>query len=242
MAKPMYSKQAKEDNPAILLFHGSCSNSAMWFADIEKLKEMYHVFAVDIIGEAGNSAENRLDPNSDDYANWVREILDALKLNKVSLMGNSFGGWMSLKFATTFPERVDKLVLIAASGIVPVKLSFVVKSILAIIQGEKGFKALNKTIFGTEDIPEEITQVTSMIMKHFNPMTGALPFSGADRLKKLSMPVLFIVGENDVTLNPYKAAEKLKASVADCEVQIIKGSPHVIYNLMDTVIPFLRFS
>lgn len=230
----------EKENPPIMLFHGSCSNSSMWFADIAKLKEKYHVFAVDIIGEAGNSAENRLIVNSDEYAKWVNEILDALQLNTVALMGNSFGGWMSLKFATTFPEKVDKLVLIAASGIVPVRLSFIVQSILAVMRGEKGFKALNKKLFGLDEIPEEVIYVTNLIMKHFNPMTGALPFSSDESLKKLNMPVLFIAGENDITMKPYKAAEKLKATIADCEVQIIKNSPHVIYNLMDRVMPFLQ--
>lgn len=228
------------ENPAILLFHGSCSNSSMWFSDIERLKEKYHVFSVDIIGEAGNSEENRLNVNSDEYANWVNEILDALHLNKVSLMGNSFGGWMSLKFATTFPEKVNRLVLIAASGIVPVRLSFIVQSILAIMRGEKGFKTLNKKIFGMDEVPEEVIYVTQLIMKHFNPMTGALPFSSDESLKKLNMPVLFIAGENDMTMNVYKAAEKLRKTIADCEVQIIKKSPHVIYNLMDRVMPFLQ--
>lgn len=230
----------KAEYPPILLFHGSCSNSAMWFADIERLKEHYHVFAVDIIGEAGNSAEHRLKVQSDEYAHWVREILDALHLKRASLMGNSFGGWMSLKFATTFPERVDKLVLIAASGIVPVRPGFILQSILAIMRGEKGFKALNKKLFGLDEVPEEVMHVTNMIMKHFNPMTGALPFAGDESLKRLNMPLLFIAGEKDITMNPYKAAKKLKAAIPACQIQIIKNSPHVIYNLMDRVIPFLQ--
>ncbi len=57
----------QESNPPIILLHGSCSNSAFWFPEIMALSNNYRVYAVDIIGEAGNSEEYRPDLNSDAY-------------------------------------------------------------------------------------------------------------------------------------------------------------------------------
>ncbi len=72
---------------------------------------------MDLIGDAGHSAETRLDMKTDAYAEWVRAIFDSLGIEKASIMGNSLGGWMGLKFASVYPEMVEKLVLLAPSGI-----------------------------------------------------------------------------------------------------------------------------
>ena len=105
------------EHPPVLLLHGSCSNSAFWFNDILALAGDYHVFAADIPGEAGNSAEYRLSLDDADYAEWLAAVLDTLNLPRVSLAGNSLGGWMALKFATAYPARVEKLMLFASGGL-----------------------------------------------------------------------------------------------------------------------------
>ncbi len=79
------------ENPPLILLHGSCSNSAFWFGEISVLSNMFHVLAVDIIGEAGNSEEKRLDLNQDGYADWLKEVFDALSIEKAVVMGNSLG-------------------------------------------------------------------------------------------------------------------------------------------------------
>ena len=56
---------------------------------------------------------------------WLRGLFNGLGIEKASLMGNSLGAWMCLKFASVFPEKVERIVLLAASGIVPVRLSFI---------------------------------------------------------------------------------------------------------------------
>jgi pimeloyl-ACP methyl ester carboxylesterase len=104
-------------NPAVVLLHGSCSNSAFWFNDIMALMDSYHVFAADIPGEAGNSSEYRLSLDTPDYADWLASVLDALNLPRASIAGNSLGGWMALKFATAQPDRMRENVRTAISAI-----------------------------------------------------------------------------------------------------------------------------
>lgn len=225
--------------PPMFLFHGSCSNTSMWFSDIITLSKYYHVFGVDIIGEAGHSYENRLDIKSDDYADWIKEILDVLGIKKAIIMGNSFGGWLSLKFAIKYPERVLKLILIAASGITDIKLSFLLRSIIYTTQGEKGIKKQNKMIFGTDDIPDEVIYVTKMILENFNPMMCKLPIFTGDQLKVITMPVLYIAGENDATVNSKKSAYRINKYAKNVSVKLIEKKGHVIYNILDYILPFL---
>ncbi|MGI5970563.1 MAG: alpha/beta fold hydrolase [Oscillospiraceae bacterium] len=44
---------------------------------------------------------------------------------KTAIIGNSLGGWMALKFATAYPERVSKLVLIASAGLAEIRPQFI---------------------------------------------------------------------------------------------------------------------
>jgi pimeloyl-ACP methyl ester carboxylesterase len=226
--------------PVLLLFHGSCSNSAMWLSDMEKLSSHYHVFSVDILGEAGKSAENRPDMKSDSYERWIMELMDALQAEKAVLMGNSLGGWMALKAAAAYPGRVEKLVLIAPSGIVNAKTSFLFKSILYASKGEKGMDALNRMICGHAPLPPEVTEAQKLIMNHFNPRIGGLPVLSDQDLNHLAMPVLYIAGENDCTTDTKKAAQRLKKRVNNTRVEIIQGNGHVVYNAMSIVLPFLE--
>lgn len=238
--KTFFIEAGNTDKPKVFLFHGSCSNSAMWFGDLKSLVKDFHVFAVDIIGEPGNSCETRLNTSTNEYAYWIKEIFDELNIEEATLVGNSFGGWMSLKFATTFPERVSSMVLIATSGVTGVKISFVLKSIIYTLQGEKGLKKLNYMVYGTTDIPKEVLEFGNLIMNNFNPMLGGLPTYKDEELKKLNMPVMYIAGENDVTVNVEKTVKRLKRNVEKSTVRVIKNTGHVIYNIMDEIKPFIE--
>jgi len=228
------------DHQPVVLIHGSCSNSSMWFGDVNRLSQHYHVFSVDIAGDAGSSEPNRLDPSTNEFTDWLLEVWNGLDIEKASLIGNSLGGWICLQFASRFPERVNSLILLAPSGIVPVKLSFIVKTLFFLMMGKKGQKAMRKMIFGNDQIPEEAIRGTELIGGNFNPMTGALPPLTNQQMGRLTMPVLYIAGSLDVTADIKKASERLKRFTPNAEIRILKNNGHVVFNTMDQVIPFLN--
>jgi len=238
--KTFMIETGEPSKPKIFLFHGSCSNSAMWFSDLNVLSKEFNCFAVDILGEAGKSDENRLDLQSDDYAKWIDEILNTLNIESGHFIGNSFGGWMVLKFATTFPKRVQSLSLIATSGITNTKFSFLMKSIFYSFMGERGIRKLNAYIFGTDEIPEIAVETTNLIFRNFNPMMGALPIYKDEALRKLTMPVLYIAGEKDVTVDVNMTADRLRSTLKNPDIRIIKNNGHVLYNLTKEIIPFIK--
>lgn len=227
-------------NSTVILLHGSVSNSAMWFGDIPRLAQEYHVVSIDIIGESGNSEPVRLSLENNDYALWLDEVFDGLGLTDVSLVGNSLGGWLALKYASLFPKKVRSAVLIASSGIVGAKLFFVLKSIIFVGKGEKGIVPFSEYIYGMKDIPNEIIEYTKIMMDGFNPRTGGLPRLTDEQLKKLNMPVLFMAGENDVTMNAAKAAKRLSATASNVTIDLVRNCGHVIFNQADNIIRFLE--
>jgi pimeloyl-ACP methyl ester carboxylesterase len=225
------------ENPAVILLHGSCSNSAAWLGDIPALAAKYHVFAVDILGEPGNSDESRLALDTDEYPRWLGEVLDGLGADKAVVVGNSMGGWLALHFASEFPERTMALVLMAPSGIIPPRQHFL--DLTKDIDGDPSKAAsVGAAVMGDAQAPKEVLEFMALVMENFNPITGVMPVLIDKQLHALTMPVLLIVGTEDVTLDAENAAQRLLRFVPHAKVHLIKGA-HVIMSAADMVMPFL---
>lgn len=224
----------------IILLHGSSTNSAMWMGDVVKLSQKYRVYAVDIIGEPGKSDENRPDMKETHYAKWIDEVLNTLNINKAVIMGNSLGGWMALSFATYKPERVEKLVLLAPSGVTPAKISFLFRVIPLLVLGQKGIERLNRIVYGNQDIPKEVLEFGNLVMKNFNPRVGSLPVFTDEELQKLTMPTLFLGGEKDALLPSKKIADRLNKLLSNVKSVVLKDTNHALLDVVDKVISFLQ--
>lgn len=225
------------ENPSIILLHGSCSNSAAWLGDLPSLATKYHVFAIDLLGEAGNSDENRLDLNSDDYPRWLNEVMDLLGVQQSVIIGNSLGGWLALHFAAAFPKRTLALVLIAPSGILLPKQSFLDQT-EDILLNPGSAASVSEAMIGDIQLPKEVLEFMALVMENFNPILGALPVLTDEQLSSLTVPVLYIAGTNDIAIDSTQAALRLSRLVSHAKIHLI-DSAHVITNAADQIIPFL---
>ena len=100
--------------PAVVLLHGSGTNSLMWLDDMVTLSEHFHVYAIDIPGECGKSAGNRPAWAEGHYAKWLNELFQKLNIKKASLIGNSTGGWIALDFS--FDDMGQDVALFGLAG------------------------------------------------------------------------------------------------------------------------------
>lgn len=104
----------------LVLIHGSgpgVSAWANWRLNMPVLAESFRVLAPDMLGFG--FTEWPKEPIRE-VGVWVRHLagfLDALKLDKVSFVGNSFGGALTLAFMIAHPDRVDRAVLMGAAGL-----------------------------------------------------------------------------------------------------------------------------
>jgi pimeloyl-ACP methyl ester carboxylesterase len=67
-------------------------------------------------------------------------VLHALQVEAVTIIGISQGAWTAIKFAVAYPEHVTRLVVLSPGGIVPDKLSFVVRAIPLLLLGRRGLR------------------------------------------------------------------------------------------------------
>ncbi|MEO5665794.1 MAG: alpha/beta fold hydrolase [Nocardioides sp.] len=104
--------------PALLLLHGLGCDHSTWAPIIESLAKRYTVIAPDLLGH-GASDKPRADYSVGGYANGMRDLLTVLGIERATVLGHSFGGGVAMQFAYQFPERCERLVLVASGGLGP---------------------------------------------------------------------------------------------------------------------------
>jgi pimeloyl-ACP methyl ester carboxylesterase len=101
--------------PALLLLHGIGDSSESWAPLIPALANRHTVIAPDLLGH-GASDKPRADYAVPSYANGMRDLLDILGVGRVTVVGHSLGGGVAAQMAYQFPERCERLVLVATGG------------------------------------------------------------------------------------------------------------------------------
>ena len=104
--------------PVLLLLHGLGCDHTTWEPVIDTLAKRYTVIAPDLLGH-GQSAKPRADYSVGGYANAMRDLITVLGIDKVTVVGHSFGGGIAMQFAYQFPERTERLILVASGGLGP---------------------------------------------------------------------------------------------------------------------------
>jgi len=228
--------------PALMLLHGSASNAVSWIGDIVEYSRHFRVYAVDLPGEPGKSTENRPAWVGSDYAVWLEDVLDGLNITKTSLLGISQGGWTALKFATIYPQRVNKLVLLASGGILPARSSFILKAVIYSMFGHWGSQKIIQMVNGKQPMHPEAIEFMEAIYTHFNTRVEKEYLYSDDELKRLNMPVMYIGGEQDALFDTAAAAKRLQKLVPLLKVVLIPNMGHALINLSAETLPFLTAS
>jgi pimeloyl-ACP methyl ester carboxylesterase len=229
--------------PALLYLHGFAdlhSASVGWLPFHERLAESFRVIAPAHPGCAGSDEDERID-TIDDVAFHYLEVLDALGLDRVDLVGTCIGGWIAAELAVRHCERIDRLVLIGASGLyVP---NEPIGDLFWEVQAQNGVEypglrrllfahgegALARTMFpdGRDDPDREVSRYKAM---RFASRVGFKPpyFYHRNlraRLPRCDRPALLIWGDID-RMVPRAHAEAYRAGLVDASVQIIADAGH----------------
>jgi pimeloyl-ACP methyl ester carboxylesterase len=102
--------------PAVLFIHGLLGSNHGWLNLVDTLDTDYRVVAPDLFGH-GSSAKPMGDYSLGAHAATLRDLLDRLGIDRVTLVGHSLGGGIAMQFCYLFPERVERLVLVSSGGL-----------------------------------------------------------------------------------------------------------------------------
>jgi pimeloyl-ACP methyl ester carboxylesterase len=107
---------AGDRGPVVVLLHGIAGSADTWGRVIDLLGRQVRVIAPDLLGH-GRSAKPRGDYSLGGYANGIRDLLQVLGHERVTLVGHSLGGGVAMQFAYQFPAQTERLALVSSGGL-----------------------------------------------------------------------------------------------------------------------------
>ena len=223
--------------PPLVLLHGIGGNSLQWVPNIETLSECYQTYAVDNIYDYGRSIYTRIIKSPDDFIAWLDELFSALELgDNINLIGLSYGGWLTSQYALRFPDRLDKIVLLApACTVLSLRLEWIMRAILCGVPYRFFIKSFIYWL--VEDLVqkdetsrimvEEWVNDAFMAMGYFKPKRMVNPTVLEDtELQSIKVPMLYLIGENEKIYSAQKAIQRLNKVASHIKTEVIPNAGH----------------
>ncbi len=193
----------------LVLVHGITTTAeGAWKYNLPSLTQHHRVYALDLIGH-GKSDKPLIDYTLPFFTAFFGQFVEALGLEKFSLVGHSFGGGIALAFSLNNPGKVGKLVLIDSSGI-STSTTWVGRLLLSLL-----------TIRAR--INKDYTYLS--IIRNGDKTTDTF----CDRLSEIMAPTLIVWGKQDVII-PVKYAYKAHNLIKGSHLHIFDRSWHSPHN------------
>jgi pimeloyl-ACP methyl ester carboxylesterase len=205
---------AKNKN-VILILHGWQNSLKNWENVAKNLSKNHLVILMDMPGFGNSSMPKNRVFDTYDYAEIVNKFIDKFELEKLTLIGHSFGGKTSVIAASNNP-KIKKLILVDSSGIK--EYSFMVSSKIFL---SKLFKnILPQTVL--KYLSSDDYKNAGNLLDTFKKIVGQ---DISEDAKKIKMPALIIWGENDKDV-PISSAKKFKNLIQNSSLRIVWKAGH----------------
>jgi pimeloyl-ACP methyl ester carboxylesterase len=102
---PVYYRMEGKGQPVVLV-HGFSEDGTVWENQVAALKDKCQLIIPDLPG-SGRSAINDAQWSMEYFADCIRQVIDQEKIETVSMIGHSMGGYITLAFAEAWPNRLQ---------------------------------------------------------------------------------------------------------------------------------------
>lgn len=205
---------------AIVLLHGWGQNIEMMRMLGEPFKENYRIIVIDFPG-FGKSSEPKKVMDVGDYTSIVEKLLKNLKIENPILVGHSFGGRVSVKFASR--NKVKKVILLspALRGHDKKGLKTKVLKFLKTVPGIKNLEGWAKDHIGSRDYKAASPIMKQVLVKTVNEDMSL-------DAKKIKVPTILIYGDMDSEV-PEEDTKEYERLIEDCGLILYEGCSHYAY-------------
>jgi 3-oxoadipate enol-lactonase len=222
--------------PAIVLIHGGFGDRRMWDPQFSLLARNYRVVRYDHRGFGNSSAPDSAYTATDDMV----KLLDHLGIAKATVIGNSVGGGVALDFAIAHPQRVNKVVVVAsgANGYPFKPEDWATMRTAFEVAEESGVDSAaalwlkDPMIAVASRSPRSAALVRQMVLDNKNIFRmqnwpwGTLKPPAYERLGDVKVPVLLIVGDQDIA-PVQRVAAATAAGVQNGKLIVMEGADHL---------------
>ena len=237
------------DREVVCLLNGLAMHTGAWYGFLPRFRPDYDVLLWDYPGQGRSSTED-VPYHLDRIASYLERIIEELRVERIHLVGISYGGFVALEFARQFQSRLHTLVL---SGIIlnpetlfemyedlslrfyrggPEAFDLYTRYMYEKIFGEAFVTTVGATRLETmrqnfferyRDRTTALIRLTEAQDPHFAALESRLP-----EYRAISTPTLVIAGDEDRVMAP-KAQKKITAILPNSRFELIEDSGHVVY-------------
>ena len=219
----------KNEAPPLLLLHGWGHSLKMMEGLGELLSHSHYVHLLDLPGHGKSDKPDGV-WGVKEFADAVLAYLDEHSIQHVSLIGHSFGGKTSLKFASLYPERVEKVVLINSSGLP------------AVHSLKKRVRNLWLSLLRSTCKYTDRVLGTKLFIGYFVPRYASADYLSAGDMKNTFVKIvnehfdeilptlkhkfLLLWGERD-TETPVQSGKRMSVLLPNATLKLLQGAGHV---------------
>jgi pimeloyl-ACP methyl ester carboxylesterase len=234
-----YMEAGNAGSPAHVLLHGVGANSAHWRYQLAGLSDRYRVIAWNAPGYLLSDALGAENPGCKLFADALNDFLAAMQLDRINVVGNSFGSRVAQCFAIHYLGRIIRLAM-TGTGIGPRGMSETEKARIVetrqaqIANGGYAFGARVDALLAA-NAPRQTVEMVRDVLRATNPrgfihgikLGLADGYSPEEVAPKLNFPVLMISGRED-RVNPIeKNAAVLINHLPQGRLEILEGAGHL---------------
>lgn len=227
--------------PAVVFLHGAGSNAATWWQQLPVFTPSYTCLTLDLrcFGRSVAPLEEFALPN---FVGDVRAMLDAERIDRAVIIGQSLGGMVGLRLALAHPDRVSALV--ACDSSMAVDHPLLVESVRRRFETAPAVGIEQRSLGRWFLQQQPALAVLYAQINHFNPSAHRIDgedwrrallrlnepdqLLSCDALEALACPTLFLVGEDDPIV-PVAALRDLQDRVQDSELVVVAQAAHSAY-------------
>lgn len=222
--------ESKGEGHALLLIHGAGSSCLNWKPQIEDLSEEFHAIAIDLPGHGRSQATDPSLITIDWYTKFVKKFLESMGIERVTPIGHSMGGAISMQFLLDYPESVECLVLTSTGaklGVSPALFSVLRSDFKkAMVMGFMSPTALKMDKKLIEELRDDVERLDPKI--GLSDFEACNKFDLRDRIGDINKPTLITAASKD-SVHPKFWSEYLHEHIKDSKLKIFEGD--VLYML-----------
>lgn len=230
----------------IVLIHGTAASLHTWDAWTDVLIKTNRVIRMDLPAFGITGPNKNADYSIEAYTTFLHSFLEKLKLEKFHLAGNSLGGHIAWNYTADYPSKVEKLILVDASGL-PTN-----KSQPAIFKMAKT-PILNSLFLyitprflikkNIEEVYEDDSKITDELINRYHKMALRVGNRKAfidraktdfkldtqvnlEKLKSIQTPTLLIWGAKDLWI-PLANGIRMNEILVNSKLEVLENSGHV---------------
>lgn len=243
-SKVYVSESGEQNDHTVVLVHGvSEQASGDWKNVVDIVNDSFHVIALDLPG-FGRSEKKDVAYSIEKYARFLNWFIETHTKKPISLVGHSLGGAISLFYAGTYPNTINRLIISGVPGILHRSAYF--SSFIRLSPGahntdsaaplnslELAFKALIISIdeaFAPDDFQKWLNAgiIRNRTKENDARVVAGLSLMDTDfseKINNISIPTNIMWGEND-SIAPIRTARLLFGSIPNSTLFIIPNGSH----------------